>query len=278
MKSRMKYYIQTGFLLFATTVSFSQIAIIKEIKEVNPIRKEQNVFPLVTIPGNISATRRINKTLQEDLLYSDSAGFKKSIFEIVWDRENKNNPGWEYTDFEYKLYSNTSHYSCLSVSFVGGKHLQTQTEYFLFDHSTGKNIKLSKILTSDGQKWLVKSMANAQRNRFKKLLPSLEDSIKKYINPKNEMNKSNGEYYQDAYDLYKQCIAEPIREFDSEYIDDLTFYIQNNKLFVEGFGCAHSWNGQRLDVLGDFKFSARLTELSQYLTPVGKKLFLSITR
>ncbi len=278
MESIIKYYIQTGFLLFTTSISFSQIANIKEIKEVNPIRKERNIFPLVTIPGNTLATKRINKTLQEDLLYLDSTGYKKSIFEIVWDRENKNNPGWEYTDFEYKLYSSTAHYFCLSVSFVGGKHVETQTEYFLFDNSTGENIKLSKFLTTDGKKWLVKSMINGQRERVKKFLPSLGDSLKKYINPKNEIDSLNSEYYQETYDLYKRCIEETISEFDTDYIDYMVFYIQDNTLFAEGFSCATTWNGQRLDELGEYKFSMHLTELFQYFTPVGKKLFLASAR
>ena len=276
--SKLSIFLQSICFLFITTISYSQKAIIKEIIETNPIRKEQNVFPLVTIPRNNTATKKINKTLQEDLLYLDSTGYKKSIFEIAWDRENENNPGWEYTDFKYKMYSNTAHYFCLSVSFVGGKHLETQTEYFLFDNSIGENIKLSKILTSDGQKWLVKSMTKAQRERVKKFLPSLEDSLKKYINYKNEMDSLNNEYYQESYDLYKRCFEETISEFNTDYIDYLVFYIQDNKLFAEGFSCATNNNRQPFDELGEYKFSIYLTELSQYLTPVGKKLFLASTR
>ena len=274
--SKLSFLLQTICFLFITTSSYSQKAIIKEIIETNPIRKEQNVFPLVTILGNNTATKKINKTLQEDLLYLDSTGYKKSIFEIAWDRENENNPGWEYTDFEYKVYSNTAHHLCLSVSFVGGKHVETQTVNYLFDNSTGENIELSKILTPDGQKWLLNQLVSTQKKRIQQLLPILEDSLKRPPNPLYQYDSLSREDFKEEIQLYKSCLEDYLKSYfsDGNSVEYLTFYIEEEMLIAEGFACGN----RGFDELGEVKFSRPLKAISQYLTATGKKLLLALEK
>jgi hypothetical protein len=268
--------------LFITTVSYSQKAIITEIKDTNPISKEKYVFPFVTIPGNKPSTTKINKLLQDEALQIDSSGYKKSIFENIWERENLTGgfDGWTYTDFEYTILSNTDHYVCLSISFVGGKHVQQSTLYFLFDNRTGENVQFVNILNSDGQKWLISEMVNTQKKRIQKLLPSLEDSLKLPSNPLYQYDSLRREDINDEYHMYISCLEKKLALFlsDSDSFEYLTLYIKDEILIAEGIGCANSWNGQRLDELGDLKFSIPIKEISQYLTPYGKKLFLSMPK
>lgn len=277
--SKLSFLFQIICFLFITTVSYSQKAIITEIVDTNPISKEKYVFPFVTIPGNKPSTTKINKLLQDEALQIDSSGYKKSIFENIWERENLTGgfDGWTYTDFEYTILSNTDHYVCLSISFVGGKHVQQSTLYFLFDNRTGENVQFVNILNSDGQKWLVNEMVKNKRNQIQKLLPSLEDSLKLQPNPLNKYDSLSREDIIEEIQMYKSCLEEKLASYLSECdsFDYFTLYIKDEIFYAEGIGCANSWNQQRLDEIGENKFSIHLKEFAQYLTPYGKKLLLS---
>lgn len=275
--SKLSFLLQTICFLFITTSSYSQKAIITEIKDTNPISKEKYVFPFVTIPGNKSSTKNINKLLQDEALQIDSSGYKKSIFENIWERENLTGgfDGWTYTDFEYKVLSNTDHYVSLSISFIGGRHPYLSTIYFLFDNRNGENIKFNKILTPEGQKWLVNTLVRSQKLRIENYLPSLDDSLKLPRNSLNPNDSTNREYFQEQFELYKRCLEETMSLFEAFGIEDLLLYVKEGKLRIDKFGCGRSWNDIRLDELGDYKFSIPITEIPQYLTPYGKKLLMS---
>ncbi len=274
---KLSIFLQSICFLFIITTSYSQKAIIKEIRETHPIYKVKNVFPVVTIPSNISSTKKINKVLQEDALYIDSTGYKKSIFEVVWDKENENSPGWVYYDFKYTVLSNTDHYLDLVISFEGGKHAQQSNLYYLFDNNTGENVLFAKVLTSEGKKWLVNEMVKNKRNQIQKLHPSLKDSLKLQPNPLNKYDSLSRKDIIEEIQMYKSCLEEKLASYlsDSDSFDYFTLYIKDEILYAEGIGCANNWNQQRLDEIGENKFSKHLKEIAHYLTPYGKKLLLS---
>ncbi|MEQ1624456.1 MAG: hypothetical protein ABL870_07185 [Sediminibacterium sp.] len=150
-KKRWILLLQCFGILLLPFSGKTQKAIITEIKEIHPIRKEINVFPIIQIPGNKKVSFLMNQKMREEALYLDSTGFKKSIFEVAWYGDDDKNPYWEYDDFEYEIFSNTARFINLSISFVGGKHSQFQTLYFLFDTKTGEDISFKKILNSEGK-------------------------------------------------------------------------------------------------------------------------------
>jgi hypothetical protein len=278
--SNLSILLQFFFFLLITTTSYSQKAIITEIRDINPSNKEKYVFPLVTIPSNNTSTKKINKIMQEEVLYLDSTGYKKSIFEVAWDRENVNSPGWTYYNFEYKVLSNTDHYVCLRISFVGGKHAQQSTLYYLFDNTSGENVQFVNILNSEGQKWLISEMVNTQKKRIQKLLPSLEDSLKLPPNPLYQYDSLSKEDINKEIQMYKSCLESKLATYlsDSDSIEYIALYIKEEMLIAEGIACADSWNSQRLDELGDCLYSIPLKRISQFLTPYGKKLLLSMSK
>jgi hypothetical protein len=258
----------------------TQKAIITEIKEMHPLKKEINVFPVIQIPGNKKVSFLINQKLREEALYLDSTGFKKSIFEIAWFRDDSNNPYWEYDDFEYEVFSNTARFLNLSILFSGGKHCQSQTLYFLFDTKTGEDISFKKILNSEGQKWLIQKMVELQKQRIRKILPALRDSIQLPPNPKNPYDSLSKDDFQREYEMYERCLTSSLPSYLTypDALDYFEIYLKDNILNVKGCACAGNWNTQRLDELGDAKFQLPVKEIEHFLTEMGRRLMLGVEK
>jgi hypothetical protein len=249
----------------------AQKAIITKISSVNPNTKEKEFFPVIKIPGNKIATKKINKLIREEALYLDSTGFKKNIFEVAWDRNNPNNPSWEYDSFDFKVYSNKENYTCLQISFVGGKHAQMQEIFYFFDNANGNKISYEQLIDSPGQKWLVDTMTIIGKRRIEKLMPSLLDSLKVPFIPKDDEDSLQGSDFQKEYEMYKACLEYDHVPSDFEY---LSMFVNDNFLFVTGFGCAENWHELRLDELGDVRISININSIDRFLTPYGRKLLL----
>ncbi|MBX9734921.1 MAG: hypothetical protein K2X37_12740 [Chitinophagaceae bacterium] len=258
--------------------AFSQQAIITRIKAVNPATKEKEFFPLIQIPGNKTATKKINKLIREENLYLDSTVFKKSIFEAAWNKDNLNNPGWEYDSFNYTVFSNTDKYICLLISFVGGKQLLTQEAYYLFDNVSGDKVNYKQVINIEGQSWIVDTMASIQKRRVEKLLPALLDSLKIPFVPKDAEDSIEGNYFQKEYDMYKACIESKIPSYSSDNIEYLDMYIKNDTLFAKGLSCLWSPYSLAYDELGEVEFSISIKSIDKLLTPYGRKLLLVLKK
>lgn len=257
----------------------TQKAIITEIKEMHPLKKEINVFPVIQIPGNKKVSFLINQKLREEALYLDSTGFKKSIFEIAWFRDDNNNPYWEYDDFGYELFSNTDNFINISILFSGGKHGQSQTLYFLFDTKTGEDISFNRILTKQGQEWLSAKMVALQKKRIQQFLPELKDSIQ-MARTLHSKDTSYIEDFQSEYDIYESCLTSSLPSYltDPDALDYFEIYIKDNFLNVKGCACAGNWNSQRLDELGDAKLQLPVKVIEQFLTEMGRRLILGVEK
>ncbi len=249
---------------------------IKEIIETNSRKKAKSVFPIVTIPANISSSKKINSVLQEEALDIDTTGYEKSIFEVAWNKDHKNSSGWEYNYFDYEVLSNTDRYLDLVISFAGGKHEQTQALYFLFENRTGKKIELANLITSEGKKWLLNQLVSTQKKRIQKLLPTLEDSLKWPPNPLYQYDSLSREDFKEEIQMYKSCLEDKLVSYlsDRDIFEYLTLYIKDEMLITEGCACGN----RGFDELGEVKFSRPLKAISQYLTATGKKLLLALEK
>jgi hypothetical protein len=253
----------------------TQKAIITEIKEMHPLKKEINVFPVIQIPGNKKVSFLINQKLREEALYLDSTGFKKSIFEIAWFRDDNKNPYWEYDDFGYELFSNTDNFINLSILFSGGKHSQSQTLYFLFDTKTGEDISFKRILTKQGQEWLAAKMVALQKKRIQQFLPELKDSIQ-MARTLHGKDSSYTEDFQSEYDMYESCLTSSLPSYltDPDALDYFEIYLKDNFLNVKGCACAGNWHQMRIDNLSDATLKLPIKEINKFLTEKGRKLIL----
>lgn len=250
-----------SFVLLAQSV-FAQKAIIKEIREIAPYSKKQYVFPLINIPGNKKAENKINKKLQQAALNLDTSGYKKSIFEEVWEVPDPNDSRWVFTDYSYKIY-NTSRCLCLSISFVGGKHREYQTRTFFFDTFTGEQVMLEKFLNNAGKKWLVETITTGRDKKVRKELAIVKDSIRKHRHIQNAEIEDDDE---GALRLFTDCLGR------TDAIADYIFYLHDDRLFIEGTPCNDGWNALRLGGGVHYAFSRRITDIQPYLSTYGKQL------
>ncbi len=259
----------TIFLLGAfVQAGLTQKVIIKEIRDTSPFTKDKYVFPLIVIAGNKTAEDKINSQMQDEILGVGKEGIKQSIFEHVWKELNsENDMGWNFHEFSYKIYSNTNRYLCLSITYVGGKHEQTQVVKYLFDIATGNKIELKQLLNSEGNSWLAGTMSAERNKKIRKELAELKDRMQQHQTTKDSLMKEDDEK---AIQLFKACLERKPADID---IEDFDFYIKDAKLFIEGGDCASSWGQERL-VGGEYKFSKYIGELQQYLSAYGKKLLL----
>lgn len=257
-----------SFLLFTHAV-FAQKAIIKEVSEIAPYSKKKYVFPLINIPGNKKAENKINKRLQEETLNLDSSGYKKSIFELVWEVPDPNDSRWVFTNYSYKIYSNTDQYLCLSISFMGGKYMQDQMYTFVFDTFTGEEIKLEKILNPKGKKWLIEAISAGRTNRVRKQMAVLKDSMQSHRLHHNTQEEDDD---AEALRLYKSCLEkDPVSDETLEYYE---LMLTDDRFFVTGSPCSDGRNAIRLIGLLNYKIARRIKDIEQFLSPYGKKLLL----
>ncbi|MES2330583.1 MAG: hypothetical protein V4539_13350 [Bacteroidota bacterium] len=250
-------------LLFTHSV-FAQKAIIKEIREIAPYSKKQYIFPLISIAGNKHAENKINKKLQEEALNLDTPGYKKSIFEEVWEVPESDGR-WVYTDYSYKIY-NTSRCLCLSISFVGGKHREYQTRTFFFDTFTGEQVMLEKLLNNKGKKWLVETITTGRNRKVRNELAIVKDSIRKHRHIHNAEMEDDDE---GALRIFTECLGR------TDDIADYVFYLHENRLFIEGSPCNDGWNALRLGGGVNYAFSKHITAIQPYLSVYGKQLLQS---
>lgn len=120
-------------------------------------------------------------------------------------------------------------------------------------------------------------MVNEQQRRIRKLLPALQDSLSKRSNRQNRSDADDSNDLRNKYQMYLKCLNTKMPSYlsDVDSLDDFTFFIKVGLLYAEGCGCAENWNDQRLDDLGDYKFTEAATDIVQYLSPLGKRLLLS---
>ncbi len=270
----MKYIVSFCLCVLLAQTALTQKAVIKEISDISPVKKAKYVFPSIIIPSNKHAEDKINKKLQEEVLNLDSTGYKHSIFEEVWEqKEDEESDGrWVYTDFSYKIYSNSGHYLCLSIEFVGGKHAETQTKQYLFDTFTGEQVKLAQLLNTQGKEWLNKISVTGRNKLVRKGIVEQQDSLQQHRTRKdNEAIKDD----ERVLELYKDCLETDFLS-DDEPFEYFYFYLQNNRMYITSPPCSDGWNILRMigyDV--NYAFSKQVNEIRQYLSPYGKKLLLA---
>ena len=252
--------------LFLSTLLQGQ-AVIKEIKEINPNRKsDKYIFPWVIIPGNKTATGRINNELiRHELEIEDRKKIKRSIFENVWATREQPTP--MRSDFAYAVLNNDKRVLSMSVSAEGcGAYCEYATSYHSFDIRTGKKIILDSLFTPEGAKIICDSLTKGKRRMIGTEINALTDSLK---DPAGRININDKERFERAKEMYEYCL-ELTDETNFEY---LHFYFIKNTLFIIVEQCSAHMT-RALDDIGDFKFSFRLKDWKNYLSGYATRLIL----
>lgn len=250
------------FILLLPFLAGGQV-IVKEIKEMHPVRKtEEYAFPFIKAK-NSSISNRINNTLCSDFLDVDRNKIKKSIFENIWpDGENNYDL---LSDISYGVLHNSKRIFSISISAEGCvAYCEPFTRYYNFDLQTGKEFKLEDLLTPAGKKLLLEAM-NKQK---KELLQQKIRSAKELLHKKgSHVAKDDKEYYEEMIEVYSNCLESQLYT-SLEYIQ---FSLQEKTLVVFGDRCSAHVN-RNVDELGDFEYGFSLANWKKHFNTYGLSL------
>jgi hypothetical protein len=251
------------FFILLTNYSFGQTAIIKEIKQKNPITKEIYVFPKIIIQNAKSIELKINNYLRTEILFADSGISENKIFNKVW-RTNEQSP--TFGDITYKVFRNDK--SILSISITGqgcGAYCETGTNYFTFNLNTGDKLTLESLFTKKGIYILVDSLNISKTKKIEAKIREIQNIIKSNNFLKDKNRK---EYYLEMLDLYKNCLN---RKIDTEFVSDLRLIMTNKNLQIYSGRCSAHYN-MAVDELWEFEYTVDVKVWIKYLTPYGFSL------
>lgn len=241
------------FMLFPLQ-GFAQ-AIIKEVKEQDPLRTTTYSFPKVILPNKAIATK-INNDLMHDFLDIEPGKVKKSIFEKVW---GANGTIPSLIDVGYKTIRNTSKLLCMELYGEGcGAYCEGFTHYYTYDLTTGARLKLEQILSVAGQKLVLDSVKARKANEIRNHIAAIKDSL---TNPSVLNRQDDKEYYTEALDMYEACQTST---YEPE-LPYMKFYVTDKELHVILERCSAHVN-RALDELYEFDFVFDLKKIDVMLT------------
>ncbi len=247
------------FVLFAN-YSFGQNAVVKEIKQKNPITKEVYVFPNIIFNNSKTVEQKINNSLRSEILSVDSGTSVNKIFDQVW-RTKEQSP--TLSDITYSVIRNSQSILSLSITAEGcGAYCETGTNYFTFNLKTGNKLSLDSIFTYQGITILVDSLNRSKTGKIKAKIREIQSIIK---SNKFQKDKDQKEYYLEMLDLYKDCLNKRV---SLEYMSNLKFVITNKRLKIYSDRCSAHYN-MAMDELWSFEYVADLKYWLKYLTSYG---------
>ncbi len=258
---KMRYSLFFTFI-FSSFLATGQIAIIKKIKQKNPITKAQYIFPKILITNHPNESRKINEKLKSDVLNADSSISDNDIFSQVWKTEE------QASSIEYLDYEISRNETLLSLKISGegcGAYCEPFDYYYSFNLRTGNQLFLDSLLNKSGLERLLYNFNLLKRNKITAKLKAIKDTLKT-INSKTD--RGNYDYYSEMLNLYKECINNKIT-FD--YINYIEFMVAKNKLKVYADRCSVHYN-RNVDELWTFEYSIDLRTWTKYLTEYGKAL------
>lgn len=244
-------------------LSFGRQVTIRTIKEQSPVRKIDYTFPHIIYGANKTVATKINHTLITDFLQIDPKEVRKSIFEAVWPQEGESILA-SLSEISWETHTNTLKLFSVAISAEGcGAYCERFTNYYSFDLKTGKLLTLDQLFTQDGQRRLLDSVNLLKKQELQTAVKELQESLH------DKAQKQDHERAKETMELYQDCLERG----GVELIQDLSFYLKGNSLFIHIGRCSAHVN-RALDDVGDFEFSFRFVNLKQYLTPYGRQLLL----
>lgn len=243
--------------------SFCQSAIIKEIKQKNPLSGELYVFPNIILIKSDIVELKINNLLRSDILYIDTITAENKIFDQVWRVTDRSEI---VSDIAYKIKYNSGYILSLSITAQGcGAYCETGTDYFTFNLHTGNKITLDSLFSKDGIQTLADSL---NLSKTKKLNAEIRNIRNKLKSKKIETDKEEKELCTEMLELYTDCLTTKI---DPEYVGDMKFVFKGESLSIYSDRCSAHHN-MAIDELWIFEYKVNLSRWAKYLSPFGRKV------
>ena len=244
--------------IFSTT-SFAQYFTIDTIKGESPYNKQVSfIFPHLSNTANQANADVINKELTKSILDVELGQQTRSIFEKVWGSQEMDIAA--LSDISFKVMNNDPDFFCISISATGcGAYCEAWTQYYTYESSSGRKVKLQDFFTSTGLQKIsdsVKAMkARAIQDYTSKLKASLDKGA---LSPEDKAD------YAQAIELLNKCTDATIHQ------DALAYSFSNKVLTIHLDKCLpHAI--RFLDKV-DYSFSFDNNTYRDYLTDYGKSL------
>jgi hypothetical protein len=249
--------------LFSYLSSYSQTAILKDIKFTNSDPKSEYRFPDVQIQDKPRISKKINDTLRSRFLYAKPGCPESKLFDEI--RTTPEHIATLY-DIDYKVIYNKRTILSLSIEAGGcGAYCEDFTEYYNFNLRTGNLLYIDSLFTSEGVTLLINAINADKTKQLNQMISTVGDSLKSKRVLADPEIKSN---YSDKFALYTGCLEQKISE---KYADDLQFSFSGNFLTVYIHRCSAHYN-MTLDDLWNINVRISLNYWKDHLTPYGKAL------
>jgi hypothetical protein len=249
-------------LVFVFTQSYAQ-AIITTHKEINKFDKAVYIFPVISIPGNAAAAKKINGALQADLLRREAPAPKHSIFEEVW--QTTENSYSTLLDIEFEVKVNNKHFLSIAISAEGcGAYCEYFTRYFSFDLRTGNPITVKQLVNAQGQQMIKDSLhiwVILALDTYKDLPP---DSV---LQQQLKYDPAAKDRLLEMKTLYDNCYWRDA----TIVLEDIQFDLTTQAIVFTMGRCSNHAN-RAIDELDDMLFTFPLKTLRPYFTGYAKEL------
>ena len=224
---------------------------------------EEFSFPHFTIPGQPQLAERIDRDICIDLLEVDPDTAKGSIFQMAWGDPSHEMP--------QRLNSITWSASqplpeVLSVTFSGegcGAYCEGFTIHYNYDLRDGHRLEFDSLFTQKGRTAVDDTLRKFWQAKVEAQIQMVQDSLQV-----TGLSADNKEWWQEASDLYRQCLLE--RADERPYVSDMEPL--DRELRVDIARCSAHAN-RNVDDLDEVSIDLPHAWLGPYLRPDVAPLF-----
>ena len=238
-------------LQFAASAQFK----VRALKGGSDSKKPNLIFP-VFISQNKAVDKKINKFLQEEILFTTTTKTpEKKIFDEVKFIESKGSmeqPG--YTDLSYTIEINNTNILSLFLEIEGmGAYPSYSKEYFGFNSKNGEPLTAKALFTEEGLAGIKKILIEERSNRIKERISEIRADDEK-------------QFAEDSvfiFETFSECNKEA---------NEKDFFISKESILFYKEDCfPHAWEsyGAGLEVI----FSNK--EVNKFLSDFGKRILFT---
>ncbi len=247
----------------ATLISFGQLIKVQTIRQANPITKEVYTFPKVIVSNSLSATKKINNKLRDDVLGTSGNTMDANVFDSIW---RTNYRMENITNLSFKV--SEANASLISLSISGescGAYCEAFNYYFTFNAKTGNRLTLDSLFTHQGLTTFVKILNDDKRRKLNNKLRQLNRSL---TLPRVKTASTEKERLSEMLSMYTDCLEKKV---DIQFISDIEFTIKNGIITVYIDRCSAHYN-MAFDELWTFIYKASLKNSKKLLSTYGLSL------
>jgi hypothetical protein len=189
----------------------------------------------------------------------DTAG--NNLFSMVWGDTTRSMPRLQI--YEWSVGRPVKEVVSIEIVAEGcGVYCEGFTKHYLYDLRDGGYLKYGSLFTSGGLVAVGDTLSHLWRSLVEEHLQAMRDSLNA------PHTQDMHDYFQEAVDLYAQCLGE--RGQQAPYVNDLELTASGVLFYISR--CSAHWN-RNADELDPVRFELPHSWLDQWFRPELKSLF-----